>query len=578
MKYAIAVILFLGFFILNFLVIDDYGLNWDEPNHYFRGQAYLRFMLTGKRNYDDLPRLRFHYPKNNRATPIENITYDDDSEIRRSIYQYDLEDGQNPYDYYRDSVPSHPPINGLLASFSNYIFYQTVGILGDIESYHLFIVFASALLVATVFLFVSEVYSKTAGLVAALALTTYPLFLGESHNNIKDPVEATFFTLFLYFYYKGIIKEKFHFIIIASIFAGLALGTKFNILFAPFIVAPWLFFYLWNKKRGVMSLINKKVLLSNIIVAIIAFSILYLSWPHLWHHPFGLLQVFDYYGDIGYGTTYQPAQDILLGLINTYAIKWILYTTPLVTLFLFLVGVIYVFVKGKYEKNKFSFLILFWFLMTILRVSIPQVGIYGGVRQIMEYVPAMAILAGIGANYLVQSLKFKIFSASWRIKLQLLTFIFELLIILSFTPITLKLISIHPNESVYFNPLIGGLKGAKEKNFTDWGITLGNQYQQGIDWLNTHAEYNADVALVKGLLTNVPRVKIRKDINFAEHYYSGPQKNGEYLMEVVDYHWDVDVPKEKRDYIETLLPVYEVDVDGVPILYIWKNDIQHTKK
>src|SRR3989344_5498853 len=148
MKYAIAVILFLGFFILNFLVIDDYGLNWDEPNHYFRGQAYLRFMLTGKRNYDDLPRLRFHYPKNNRATPIENITYDDDSEIRRSIYQYDLEDGQNPYDYYRDSVPSHPPINGLLASFSNYIFYQTVGILGDIESYHLFIVFASALLVA----------------------------------------------------------------------------------------------------------------------------------------------------------------------------------------------------------------------------------------------------------------------------------------------------------------------------------------------------------------------------------------------------------------------------------------------
>lgn len=146
-----------------------------------------------------------------------------------------------------------------------------------------------------------------------------------------------------------------------------------------------------------------------------------------------------------------------------------------------------------------------------------------------------------------------------------------------FIPITLKLISIHPNENVYFNSLIGGLKGAQDKNFANWGTTLGSDYRQGINWINTHAEYNANVALVNGLSSNIPKTWFRPDINFFEGYYSGSAKKGEYLMEVVDQQWNKVTPKEKRDYVATLVSVYEVKVDGVSILAIWKNDRYHTK-
>ena len=148
---------------------------------------------------------------------------------------------------------------------------------------------------------------------------------------------------------------------------------------------------------------------------------------------------------------------------------------------------------------------------------------------------------------------------------------------LSFIPISLKLVSIHPNENAYFNPLIGGLEGAKNRNFADWGVTLGSVYQQGIDWLNENAEEESNLTLVRGLHSNIPRIKLRRDINFDNRYYSGEAKKGEYIMEVIDYNWDIFISEEKREYLQNLKPVYEVKVDGVSLLKIWKNDKKHTK-
>ena len=234
---------------------------------------------------------------------------------------------------------------------------------------------------------------------------------------------------------------------------------------------------------------------------------------------------------------------------------------------------------GLKEKNKTSIFVLLWFLVPILRVSMPNAGIYGGVRQIMEYIPAMAILSGIGAIAIVKLLNHYIVKQYNNTAIKQITKpILMLILLLFFVPISLKLISIHPNENVYFNPLIGGLSGAKEKGIPDWGTTLGSVYKQGINWINYNAEKEANVALIKGLSSNIPRINIRKDINFFEKYYSGEEKKGEYVIEVVDYRWSLDIPKEKRDYLETLIPVYEVKVDDVAILKVWKNDVQHSRQ
>jgi len=576
----IIILAFATFFSIGVFTLRDYGINWDEPIHYIRGQAFLRFFLTGKKDYKDLPRLKSHYPNNDRPPLSLGIEYEDDRFFRRSIYQYDREPYHLSFAYFKNGEGEqggHPSLNGTIASLFNLIFYQKLGILGDIESYHLFIVFVSSILALVVFLLVSETYGTFAGIIAFLSLTLYPLFFAESHFNIKDPVSASFYGLTLYTFYKGVTKGNWRWIIVSALFAGIALGTKFNIFFAAITVLIWLPVLTFEKLRSFIWPFSKSITLAFILYPFICMGLLFLLWPYLWEKSFErLLTVFTYYKQIG-STLYQPISYTLLG-INTYAFSWIFFTTPLVILFLTTVGVLYALKNLFRESKKTAFFILLWFLIPIIRVSLPGTGIYGGVRQIMEFVPAMAMLAGIGAYYIVRLLHgfivvtLKKFNnrvvEQWNNRILLAL---QALVILSFIPITLKLISIHPNENAWFNPLIGGLAGAKEKNFADWGTTLGSVYQQGIDWLNEHAEYEAKVALVKGVQSNIPRIKIRKDIKFHEAYFSGKEKRGEYLMEVTDYRWSLDIPLEKRRYIEMLKPVYEVKVDGVSILTIWKN-------
>ena len=54
-KFAISLIVFFSFFAAGLLTLKDYGISWDEPVHYQRGQAYLRYIITGQRDYKKLP-------------------------------------------------------------------------------------------------------------------------------------------------------------------------------------------------------------------------------------------------------------------------------------------------------------------------------------------------------------------------------------------------------------------------------------------------------------------------------------------------------------------------------------------
>lgn len=576
-----SIIIAVSYFFVGLITIYDYGINWDEPSHYIRGQAYLRFFLTGKGDYKDLPKIKDHYPINVFGVIPKEALNLEDSPYRRSIYQYDSEKYNLTFQYYLKHDSGHPPLNGILASFTNYLFYQRIGILGDIEGYHIFTILVSSILVSAVFLFTSRNYGIFAGFVAALTLALYPIFFAESHFNIKDPVVASFYTITIVLFYFGITKENWKLITLSAFFAGTALGTKLNIIFAAIPIAIW-FFAKYAQKIGKGQWpLKKSVTIALIFYPIFALGVVFLSWPYLWQDPVGNTNsILLFYKKIGLTDHFDT---LLFNFINTYAIQWVIYTTPVLILFFSLFGVIYSIKNISSEKNKTSILILLWFITPIIRVSLPQANIYGGIRQIMEYIPAMAILSGIGAKYivsisdqylaqrfkLINSLTFKQFHIKPILTLQALA-------IFLFVPIIFKLISLHPNQNVYFNSLMGGLRGAYEKDFPDWGATLGSVYKQGSDWLNTNAEKNAKLVLVRGLLSNVPRITLREDIRFSDKYYSAEGKEGEYIMEIYNYQWKYDIPEVTRSYLETLKPVFELKVENVPLLIIWKNDSEHT--
>ncbi len=532
----LAIIISFVFFVFSFLTLKDYGISWDEPTHFKRGQAYLYYFLTGDKHYTKLE--------------VKN----------RSYFQNDKQDGE----FWLGEIGygGHPPVNGILASLFNFIFYQKLGILDDVSSYHLFNILTSSILIFVVFIFMAEYFGVFPAVVSVLALVLYPAFWSESHFNIKDPPEAAFFAATIWAFYKTLVNKKRKWVVLGFLFFFLALGIKLNILFLPLILVPYILLLIYKSKK---HLEFKKSYLIVLITGILSsFLLLFLLWPSLWSNfPNNLLSVFSFYKDIGTGTNYQPEIFYFLGF-NLYPIMWILFTTPPAVLFLVLLGVYYA-VKKFSEKNFLPALLLIWLIVPILRVSLPGMSIYGGIRQALEFLPALVMLSGLGAMQVFNLFK----------KYQLLV---KLVIVALFIYPAFILYKLHPNQNVYFNFLIGGLPGAMAADFPSWGNSYGNTYKQGVDWINANAEQGAKVTFLQGELQNVYPPSLRSDINFSKDNWSGSEKGGEYIIELT-FNDTARAFPDKWDYVNNfLIPVYEVKVDGVPILKIWKNDRQHSRQ
>lgn len=554
-KWLWPLILAVVFFVAAFFTLSHYGISWDETIHFRRGQAYLYYFLTGKDNYQDLPNYNL---QGTNGDPKKVPT------PRRSLYQDDLHNGR----YMLENDSGHPPLNDELAALFNYLFYQRLGIVDDVGAHHLFIILTSALLIFITAMFAGEVLGTFYGVVAAIFLATYPLFWAESHFNIKDPVETAFFAGTIWAFWKSLQTKRASWLITSSIFFALALGTKFNILFVFLILLPYLIIRQLKDKTSLASklqTIPKSYLIGLIISPFIVLSIFFISWPYLWHNLWPrLLTIIGYYQNIGSGDRYQPDSFYLFGF-NLFPIIWIFFTTPPLVLISTIIGIV-VAIVGRSRKKEIYYLWLIWFLVPVLRVSLPKTVIYGGVRQIMEFLPAMVLLSCLGAKWIFDR---RLFFRSRLVK--------SLFLVVTLLVLLFPLYKLHPDENVYFNFLVGGLKGARVKNFPSWGNTFGNAYLSGIKWLNANAEENANLALIQGTPANAPVIYLRRDINYNNSHLSGIHKGGEYLMELTFndtgksyyYAWE---------YVTKFLkPVYEYQVEGVTLLTIWKNDDQHTR-
>lgn len=558
-------LLFLIFFVVALVTLPHYGINWDTINHLPRGQIFLHYFLTGKKDFLDLPKFKRYWQKEDTLFFSPDIPK---NEIpRTSMYQYANVD----FDYFLNEGAGHPPLSDIISTSFNLILFQKLGLINDIDSYRVHGVLIAAALVGLVYYWASSVGGKLAGFISAISLSLYPLFWSESHfNTEKDIPETVYWSFFVFSVWKAATKKSIKWMLVSGIFFGLALGTKFNILFSVFVILPWLIVYLFGmvpkKKIKLKKQIadNSKVILASVLALFIGLIMFFGTWPYLWPDPIGrIIKIFTFYKAVGLTKNVDPRFVGPLG-INTYPLQWIIYTTPLVILILATIGFLDSVKQIKIEQRKTTFLFLLWFFVPIARVSWPGANIYGGVRQIMEYIPAMAILSGLGARYLYDFLKLKS-----------LKIIFVCSLVVGFSLLTCRLYKIHPNENAYFNVLIGGLEGAKERDIPFWGNTFGAAYRKGVTWINENAEKDAKVTTARELLPNIPTIWFRRDITFRNEYRSAYLKEGEYTIALTYYH------SENSSYFDryldqALIPVYEAKVDGIPVMKVWKNDKEHT--
>ncbi len=558
MKASVGKISFLlgfVFFVFLFLTIKQYGINWDTINHLPRGQAYLNYFLTGSKDYSNLPKYKPTWQDPSVLSPQTS---------GRSYYQ--IEDFTFKYFVNNDGY-GHPPLSDILSSVFNVVFFQKLRIINDVDSYHLYGVVLASVLVGLIFYWVSKVYGKVAGFIASATLALYPLFASEAHfNTEKDVPETAYWSFFAFAFWKGVTEKKLKWILLSGVFFGIALGTKFNILFACLVIIPWFAFYLFNKREKLFSKFNFRLIITGAATLIIGFVIFFATWPHLWPDPIGRLgNVIHFYKDIGTATGPVDPRFIAPLGTNLYPVIYIATTTPIIALALGISGIIFVIKNFKKDKQALAVFALLWFVIPIARVTWHGANIYGGIRQIMEYLPGLAILSGIGGSYVVSNFKFlrsKVFKG---------VFVFCV-----FVALLIPIAESHPNENVYSNFLIGGLSGAKEKNMPFWGNTFGSPYRLALDWINKNASHGAKLDLAYELLPNIPVIWVRPDIDFSALNRSGYLREGEYAL-TLNYQ-GTNTRSYYDMYLDKFLnPVYQSKVDGVPIVTVWKNDKEHLK-
>jgi hypothetical protein len=205
-------------------------------------------------------------------------------------------------------------------------------------------------------------------------------------------------------------------------------------------------------------------------------------------------------------------------------------------------------------------LLLAWMLVPILRNSVPGAWNFDGIRHFYEFLPAAALVAAVGGATLVRL-------ASERRRL-LAAFALAAVTALNMGE---AIVRYHPHETAYFNRLAGGLAGAARRfpQATDY---WGSSYRQGLEWLNRNADPESAlyvpvhphiVALVRGhWLRHRLRLIERED-------YEPALASGRpvYVMFVTRSEFYDEIAQE---CVRTRRPVYEIVVDGHPILLVYR--------
>lgn len=355
------------------------------------------------------------------------------------------------------------------------------------EIRHFLIALTALLAVVGVMRFAGLFRDRNLVLLAPLALVMLPRFYGHSFNNSKDIPFACAFAWAMY-----AIALLFHgkqFTWRHTLFAGLAIGTAL----ATRAGGMLLFFYLavltvvscatgrmrsgTGPSNRVPSLLNVKILVRHgVVIVLVAWTLMVSFWP--WAHENPLLnpiRAFLMQNDFhaSYPFLFEGRVVMSDQLPWYYLPKFILITTPPFLLFLFLFAIpssVYEQYKDYRAPDSFLyFVIQLWFFFPVIYVIITKPNIYDGIRHFLFILPALALMAAIGASALLKQVAPRFRPIAWGLLL-----IAVLVNINTYA-------RLHPYQMTYFNFLAGGMEEAGKNYETDYWTA---SYKEAMEWIN----------------------------------------------------------------------------------------------
>lgn len=373
------------------------------------------------------------------------------------------------------------------------------------------------------------------GVAGALLLVLHPRIFAESFYNSKDIAFLASWIIAVFFGYRYYIKSTVCRAVCFGLAAAFATDIRVVGIFLHSIGIAVGMRIFTRKKRGAIG--------SFIVYVTISLAFTLLWWPALWNSPF-----FRFIEAVRFMTTFDAYEkDVLyLGAFLSpkdvpwhYLPVWIGITTPVSIILFWMVGAWRLIAE---KRNFWKIFFITWPAGVIVLAVLFRPALYDGWRQFYFIYPAMVMTALFGLQWLLRF--------PWAIRVAVVA-----VMIVNIGVAALFIVRNHPHQYVYFNELVGGVRGAEARFDLDyWGVS----YRRGLEHIATidqRQDINVFFAFGIGAHADVLKKQYRRFIP-VDHL-----DEADYILS--NFRWQKQKPPFPK--------IYEVKVDGVPIMGVYTN-------
>ncbi|MCL4199847.1 hypothetical protein KJZ67_00715 [Patescibacteria group bacterium] len=373
------------------------------------------------------------------------------------------------------------------------------------------------------------------GVTGALLLVLHPRLFAESFYNSKDIAFLASWIIAVYFGYRYVRQST----LVRAVCFGLAVALATDIRVAGILL------HVIGVAVGIRAFFGKKreALVPLVVYGFVSALCTVAWWPALWGNPFvrfieavRFVAAFDIYEkDVLYMGKFLAPQ----GIPWHYLPVWIGITTPVSVIALWIMGLWRTLRDARHFWQSFF---AFWTIGILVLVWLFGPALYDGWRQFYFIYPAMVMTALYGLQWL--------FRFPWAIRVAVVA-----VMIVNIGVAALFIVRNHPHQYVYFNELVGGVRGAEARFDLDyWGVS----YRRGLEHIATidqRQDIKVFFAFGIGAHADVLKKPYRRFIP-VNHL-----DEADYILS--NFRWQKQKPPFPK--------VYEVKVDGVPIMGVYTN-------
>lgn len=406
-------------------------------------------------------------------------------------------------------------------------------------------------------------YNDTAQLCSIWFLFLSPRFFAASMNNSKDipfALGMTMATFFLIKIMNAAPALRFRDFVGLGIGLFVAIGVRIGgVLFGLYAVLALVLLAIrfWQGRRDYV----RRLFGALVVTGVLAFAAAIIFLPFVWHNiPLATAQSVrtfsNYYINV---TMLFRGQDLPTTASPwEYLPVWIAITSPIIITLLFLGSIVLLGQKND-RRNGFILLLMTVFVPWVI-VLLLHSPVYDAWRQFYFIFPAITALAGIAAAAVFGHLPNRKLKLAWVLGIGL-----------SLSPAVVWSVRNHPLQSVYFNRLVGGLKGAFGYYETDfYGESVQIAVRKLLSLTTQHTANTDTIYVLENVPSQIqfylqkanPKINVRHAAYFQRH----------------DFRWDYGV-FYSRGFDSVLHNknwppancIDSVAVDGVMLMAIVKN-------